>query len=83
MDPNAFSALKRDSIDLNLYDVHSIIFDEIVMNHNQINDVLDQMIGEKDSEVTSSLRKRVDRLLHMNDGLRSLSSKINDRLLQH
>ena len=83
MDPNAFSALQRDSIDLNLHDVHNLIFDEMMINHDQINSVLDQMIGEKDLEVRSSLQKRFDRLMHMNEGLRSLLSKINHRLQQH
>jgi len=83
MDPNAFSALKRDSIDLNLHDVHNLIFDEMMMNHEQINDVLVEMIENKDLEVRSSLQERFDRLIHMNDGLRSLLSKIAHRLQQH
>lgn len=83
MHPNAFSALQRDSIDLNLHDVHSLIFDEMMINHDQISSVLNQMIGEKDLEVISSLQERFDRLMHMNEGLRSLLSKISIRLRQH
>ena len=83
MDPNAFSALKRDSIDLSLHDVHNLIFDEMMINHDQIDYVIQQSIKEKDPEVISYLEEEFKQLRSMNEGLRSLLYKVRNRLRQH
>jgi hypothetical protein len=83
MDPNAFSALKRDSIDLSLHDVHNLIFDEMMINHDQIDYVFQLRINEKDPEVISSLQEDYNHLRSMNEGLRSLLYKVRNRIKQH
>ena len=80
MPRSAFLALKRDSINLDLYDVHTLIFDEMQLNHDAINTVSEKLAGERDQEVFSSLRDEFNRLKFMNEGLRSLWSKISDRI---
>ena len=83
MDPNAFSALKRDSIDLSLHDVHHLIFEEMMINHEQIDYVYELRINEKDPKVISSLQEEYNHLKSMNEGLRSLLYKVRNRIKQH
>ena len=80
MPRSAFLALKRDSINLDLYDVHTLIFDEMQLNHDAINRVYEKLDGERDQEVFNSLREEFNRLKFMNEGLRSLWSKISNRI---
>ena len=80
MPRSAFLALKRDSINLNLYDVHTLIFDEMQLNHDAINRVYEKIDGERDQEVFISLQEEFNRLRLMNEGLRSLWSKISNRI---
>jgi len=82
MDPNAFSALKRDSI-LSLHDVHHLIFEEMMINHEQIDYVYELRINEKDPKVISSLQEEYNHLKSMNEGLRSLLYKVRNRIKQH
>ena len=80
MTRSAFLALKRDSIDLNLYDVHTLIFDEMHLNHDAMQKVSEKLAGEMDQKVFSSLQDEFNRLMFMNEGLRSLWSKVSNRL---
>lgn len=83
MDPNAFSALKPDSIDLSLHDVHHLIFEEMMINHEQIDYLYELRINEKDPKVISSLQEDYNHLRSMNEGLRSLLYKVRNRIKQH
>ena len=83
MPRSAFRALKRDSINLDLYDVHTLIFDEMQLNHDAINRVSEKLAGERDQEVISSLQEDFNRLMSMNEGLRSLWSKISNRINEY
>ena len=83
MPRSAFLALKRDSINLDLYDVHTLIFDEMQLNHDAINRVSEKLDGERDQEVFNSLREEFNRLKFMNEGLRSLLYKVLNRIKQH
>ena len=82
MDTNAFSALKRDSI-LSLHDVHHLIFEEMMINHEQIDYVYELRVNEKDPKVISSLQEEYNHLKSMNEGLRSLLYKVRNRIKQH
>jgi len=76
----AFSALKSDSIKCDLYDVHTLIFDEMQMNYDALDGLSKKLAAERDPEVFSSLQQEYSRILHMIQGLKSLWSKVNARL---